>query len=80
MTKEKYEKLDKIINKSIDKIKESSVKNITNNHYENDEDEKYLPYKNMGVFDISDLYDQQYNFDNDESIIDSFQKFIKNMI
>ena len=79
--KEKYENLDKIINKSIDKIKESSVKNITNNYYsnENDEDEKYLPFinKNMGIFDISDLYDQQYNFDNDESILDSFQKVYK---
>ena len=81
MKKEKYENLDKIINKSIDKIKESSVKNITNNYHsnENDEDEKYLPFinKNMGIFDISDLYDQQYNFDNDESILDSFQKVYK---
>ena len=81
MKKEKYENLDKIINKSIDKIKESSVKNIKNNYYsnENDEDEKYLPFinKNMGIFDISDLYDQQYNFDNDESILDSFQKVYK---
>ena len=79
MTKEKYENLDKIINKSIDKIKESSVKNVTNNYHENDEDEKYLPFinKNMGIFDISDLYDQQYKFDNDESILDSFQKVYK---
>ena len=81
MKKEKYENLDKIINKSIDKIKESSVKNIKNNYYsnENDEDGKYLPFinKNMGIFDISDLYDQQYNFDNDESILDSFQKVYK---
>ena len=81
MTKEKYENLDKIINKSIDKIKERSVKNITKNYYsnENDEDEKHLSFinKNMGVFDISDLYDQQYNFDDDESILDSFQKIYK---
>ena len=81
MTKEKYENLDKIINKSIDKIKESPVKNVANNYYsnENDEDEKYLPFinKNMGIFDISDLYDQQYNFDDDESILDSFQKVYK---
>ena len=68
MKKEKYENLDRIINKSIDKIKESSVKNIKNNYYSN---------KNMGIFDISDLYDQQYNFDNDESILDSFQKVYK---
>ena len=75
--KGKYENLDKIFNK----IKEKSVKNITNNYYsnENDEDEKYLPFinKNMGIFDIADLYEQQYNFDDDESILDSFQKIYK---
>ena len=75
--KEKYENLDKIINKN----KDNSIKNITNNYYsnENGEDEKYLPFinKNMGIFDISDLYKQQYNFDDDESILDSFQKIYK---
>ena len=39
MTKEKYENLDKIINKSIDNIKEKSVKIIINNYYSNDNDE-----------------------------------------
>ena len=77
--KEKYENLDKIINKSIDKIKENSVKNITNNYYSNDEDEKYIPFinENMDGVDIADLYDQQYNFDNDDSILDSFSKIYK---
>ena len=28
----------------------------------------------MDGVDIADLYDQQYKFDNDESILDSFQK------
>ena len=60
--------MDKIINKSIDKIKEKSVKNITNNYFTNDEDDKYIPYENMdGVLDISDLYDQQYKFDTDKT-------------
>ena len=76
--KEKYKNLDKIINKSIDKIKEKSVKNITNNYFtnDNDEDDKYIPYinENMDGVYIADLYDQQYKFDNDESILDSFQK------
>ena len=40
MKKEKYENLDKIINKSIDKIKESSVKNITNNYHSNEDEKK----------------------------------------
>ena len=79
INKEKYENLDKIINKSIDKIKEKSVKNFTNNYTftnDNDEDDKYISYmnENMDGVDIANLYDQQYKFDNDESILDSFQK------
>ena len=31
----------------------------------------------MDGVDIADLYDQQYNFDDDESILDSFQKIYK---
>ena len=46
--KEKYDNLDKIINKNIDKIKEKSVKNITNNYYSNvndeDEDDEYISH------------------------------------
>ena len=74
--KEKYDNLDKILNKNIDKIKEKSVKNITNNYYSNDEDEKYIPFinENMDGVDIADLYDQQYKFDDDKSILDSFSK------
>ena len=76
---EKYERLDKIINKNIDKIKENSVKNITNNYYSNDNDEdedgKYMEYINKKMNDdIVDLYEQEYNFDNDDSILDSFSK------
>ena len=80
--KEKYDNLDKIINKNIDKIKEKSVKNITNNYYSNDEDEKYISFinENMDGVDIADLYEQEYNFDNDDSILDSFSKIYKNMI
>ena len=71
--------MDKIFNKNIDKIKENSVKNITNNYYSNDEDEKYIPFINekMDGVDIADLYDQQYNFDNDDSILESFSKIYK---
>ena len=74
--------MDKITNKSIDKIKEKSVKNCTNNYTftnDNDEDDKYISYinENAGVLDISDLYEQQYKFDNDESILNSFSKIYK---
>ena len=81
--KEKYKNLDKIINKSINKIKEKSVKNITNNYYSNDndedEDDEYMKYinENMDGVDIADLYEQEYKFDNDESILDSFSKIYK---
>ena len=70
--------MNKIINSNIDKIKENLVKNITNNYYsnDNDEDNKYMEYinENMDGVDIADLYEQEYKFDNDKSILDSFSK------
>ena len=70
--------MDKIINKNIDKIKEKSAKNFTANYNfkDDDDDDEYISYinENMGGVDIADLYDQQYKFDNDESILDSFSK------
>ena len=79
--KEKYENLDKIINKNIDKIKENSAKNITNNYYSNFndevEDEKYMEYINKEMNeDIINSYEEEeeYNFDNDDNILDSFSK------
>ena len=75
--KEKYENLDKIFNKNTEK----SIKNIINNYYPNikDEDVKYMEYinENMDGVDIADLYEQQYNFDNDDSILESFSKIYK---
>ena len=78
----KYENLDKIINKNIDKIKENSVKNITNNYYSNVndevEDDKYMKYINQKMNDdIVNLYEEEYNFDNDNSTLDSFSKIYK---
>ena len=81
--KEKYDNLDKIINKSIDKIKESSVKNITNNYYSNDndkvEDDKYIEHINKEMNDdiMSKIYEQNYRFDNDDEILNSFSKIFK---
>ena len=77
--KEKYENLDKIINKSIGKIKESSI--ITNNYYsnENDEDDEYMKYINKEMNDniISEIYEQNYRFNNDDEILNSFSKIFK---
>ena len=81
--KEKYENLDKIINKNIDKIKENSVNNITNNYYSNEkdeiEDDKYMENINKEMNDnIVNLYEEEeYNFDNDDSILDSFSRIYK---
>ena len=80
--KEKYENLDKIINKNIDKIKKNSVNNITNNYYSNVndevEDDKYVEFINEKMNeDIINLYEEEYNFDNDDSILESFSKIYK---
>ena len=81
--KEKYDNLDKIINKGIDKIKENSIKNNTNNYYSNDndevEDDKYMEYINKEMNDdiISKIYEQNYRFNNDDEILDSFSKIFK---
>ena len=76
---EKYENLDKMINKNIDKIKEKSIKNVTNNYYSNEkdevEDEKYMEFINEKMNeDIINSYEEEYNFDDDDSILDSFSK------
>ena len=81
--KEKYDNLDKIINKGIDKIKENSIKNITNNYYSNDndevEDDKYIEHINKEINDdiMSKIYEQNYRFDNDDEILNSFSKIFK---
>ena len=74
--KEKYENLDKIINKNIDRIKENSVNNITNNYYSNEnDDDEYIKFINEKMNeDIINSYEEEYNFDNDDSILDSFSK------
>ena len=76
---EKYENLDKIINKNIDKIKENSVNNITNNYYSNEnDDDKYVEFINEKMNeDIINLYEEEYNFDNDDSILDSFSRIYR---
>ena len=78
--KEKYDNLDKIINKNIDKIKENSVTN--NYYYSNGDDEikddKYMEYINEKMNeDIIDSYEEEYNFDNDDSILDSFKRIYR---
>ena len=78
MKKEKYENLDKIINK----FKENSANNIINNYYPNVNDEikddKYMEYINEKMNeDIINSYEEKYNFDNDDSILDSFKRIYR---
>ena len=70
MTKEKYENLDKIINKSIDKLKPKNdlIDNYT--YISDDKNDYTLDYD----IDMSDIYKREYKFDNDDSILDSFSK------
>ena len=69
--KEKYENIDKIINKSIDKLK-SKNDFITNDDDNNHDDDKYDYYDIM-----SKTYGQNYRFDSDDEILNSFSKIFK---
>ena len=70
MNKENYENLDKIIDKSIDKLKPKN--NLIDNYtYISDDKNDYtLDYD----INMSDIYNREYKFDNDDSILDSFSK------
>ena len=76
INKEEYETLDSIINKNIDKIKPKN--NFTDNYTSigDDKNDYTLDYN----IDMSDIYKREYKFDNDDSILASFQKYMKNMI
>ena len=62
--------MDKIINKSIDKLKPKNdlIDNYT--YISDDKNDYTLDYD----IDMSDIYNREYKFDNDDSIIDSFSK------
>ena len=62
LIKEKYDYLDKIINKNIEKIKPNDDFDDKNDHT--------LDYN----IDMSNICDREYKFDNDDSILDSFSK------
>ena len=68
--KEKYENLDKIINKSKDKLK---PKNDLIDYYTFISDNKNGYTLDYDI-DMSDIYNREYKFDNDDNILDSFSK------
>ena len=79
MIKEKYENLDKIINKSIDKLTTKPKRDFTANYdYDDDSsisvlDKTDYDYNNI----MSKIYEQNYRFNNDDEILDSFSKIFK---
>ena len=77
--KEKYENLDKIFNKNIDKLKPKNdfIVNYDDDD-DDDDDDEYMKYINQKMNeDIINLYEEEYRFDNDDSILDSFSKIFK---
>ena len=80
MTKEKYENLDKIINKSIDKLKTKPKKDFTAN-YDYDGDDSSISVLDKTEYDYNDImsktYGQNYKFGNDDEILNSFSKIFK---
>ena len=78
--KEKYENLDKIINKSIDRLKTKPTNDFTAN-YNYDDDKDSISVLDKTDYDYNDImlktYEQNYRFDNDEDILNSFSKIFK---
>ena len=78
--KEKYENLDKIINKSIDKLKTKPKNDFTAN-YNYDDDNNSISVLDKNEYDYDDIhseiYEQNYRFNNDDNILDSFSKIFK---
>ena len=77
MNKEKYEHLDKIINKSIDRLK-TKPKNDFITNYNYDDSISVLDKTEYDYYDInSKICEQNYRFDNDDEILNSFSKIFK---
>ena len=80
MTKEKYENLDKIINKSIDKLKNKPKKDFSAN-YDYDDDDSSISVLDKTEYSYDDIYSkirkQNYKFGNDDEILNSFSKIFK---
>ena len=77
--KEKYENLDKIINNNIDKLKTKPKKDFTANYdYDDDNTISVLDKTEYDYDDImSKIYEQNYRFNNDDEILNSFSKIFK---
>ena len=79
MNKEKYENLDKRINKNIDKFRPIKAnKQISTEDYSDDDSISVLDKTEYDYYDInSKIYGQNYRFDNDDEILNFFSKIFK---
>ena len=79
--KEKYENLDKITNKSIDRLKTKPKNDFTANYNYDDDDNDSISVLDKTDYDYNDInskiYGQNYRFDNDDGILNSFSKIFK---
>ena len=79
--KEKYENLDRIINKSIDKLKNKPKNDFTANYNYDDDDDRSISVLDKTEYDYNDINEkireQNYRFDNDDEILNSFSKIFK---
>ena len=79
--KEKYDNLDKIINKSIDKLKTKLKNYFTANYNYDDDDDNSISVLDKTEYDYYDINskirEQNYRFDNDDEILNSFSKIFK---
>ena len=74
--------MDKIINKSIDRLKTKPKNDFTANYnYDDNDSISVLDKTEYDYYDImSKIHGQNYRFDNDDEILIFFQKYSKNMI
>ena len=79
--KEKYENLDRLINKNIDKLKTKPTNDFTANYNYDDGDNKTISVLDKTDYDyanvFSEIYKQNYKFNTDEDILNSFSKIYK---
>ena len=72
--------MDKIINKSIDKLKNKPKKDFSAN-YDYDDDDGSISVLDKTEYDYDDINSkirgQNYRFNNDDEILDSFSKIFK---
>ena len=79
--KENYESLDKIINKSIDRLKTKPKNDFTANYNYDDDNNDSISVSDKTDYDYdninSKIYGKNYRFNNDDEILNSFSKIFK---